>query len=170
MAVLRGERVVLRPFRRDELDVAAGPHEGTVAELGSARRRRRRFERSGELVDGFLDLAVEAEGRLVGDVGARRPPGSLPPGVYEVGIDLFDGEDRGKGYGTEAVRLLTDYLFESLDAERVQATTAVSNASMRRVFEKLGFLHEGTLRAFMPGESGREDYVMYAVTRSDWTF
>jgi RimJ/RimL family protein N-acetyltransferase len=39
---------------------------------------------------------------------------------------------------------------------------------MRRVLEGLGFVHEGTLRAFMPGPDGREDYAMYAVTREEW--
>jgi RimJ/RimL family protein N-acetyltransferase len=39
---------------------------------------------------------------------------------------------------------------------------------MRRVLEKLGFVNEGTLRAFFPAENGRDDYVLYALTRSDW--
>jgi RimJ/RimL family protein N-acetyltransferase len=50
----------------------------------------------------------------------------------------------------------------------VQASTAADNTAMRRVLEKLGFAYEGTLRAFMPSENGRDDYVLYAVTRSDW--
>ena len=167
--VLRGERVVLRPFRPEEIDVGASPHEGMVMDGPGARvRRRRRLERSGRLVGGWLDFAIEADGRLVGDVGARRPPGSLPPGVYELGIDVYDRGDRGKGIGREAIELLTRFLFESADAERVQATTAVGNVAMRRVFERLGFLHEGTLRGFMPIGSGREDYAMYAITREDW--
>jgi RimJ/RimL family protein N-acetyltransferase len=50
----------------------------------------------------------------------------------------------------------------------VQASTAAGNTAMRRVLEKLGFVYEGTLRAFMPAAEGRDDYVMYAVTRPDW--
>jgi len=50
----------------------------------------------------------------------------------------------------------------------VQASTAADNIAMRRVLEKLGFMYEGTLRSFMPAGEGRDDYVLYAVTRSDW--
>jgi RimJ/RimL family protein N-acetyltransferase len=50
----------------------------------------------------------------------------------------------------------------------VQASTAADNVAMRRVLEKLGFVYEGTLRDFMPASEGRDDYVMYSVTRRDW--
>ena len=39
---------------------------------------------------------------------------------------------------------------------------------MRRVLEELGFVHEGTMREFMPGPDGREDYALYAITREEW--
>jgi RimJ/RimL family protein N-acetyltransferase len=40
---------------------------------------------------------------------------------------------------------------------------------MRRVLEKLGFVFEGVMHAFMPAENGvRHDYALYAVTRADW--
>jgi RimJ/RimL family protein N-acetyltransferase len=85
-----------------------------------------------------------------------------------VGIELYADEDRGRGYGTPAVRQLTDRLFAREGAERVQASTAADNTAMRRVLEKLGFAYEGRLRAFMPAGEGRDDYVMYAVTRPGW--
>jgi RimJ/RimL family protein N-acetyltransferase len=170
---LEGSRVVLRPLRLDEL--------GTIAEAQSRLysfveespeaveiRLRKRIEHSGELVDGWLDLGIEAEGRLVGDISARNPKNAFPPGVFEVGITVFQDDDRGKGYGREATELMTTHLFEAADAGRVQATTAVDNLAMRRVLEALGFVQEGTLQAFMPGPDGREDYAMYAVTRETW--
>jgi ribosomal-protein-alanine N-acetyltransferase len=169
---LRGPAIVLRPLRTEEFDAVREAQQRMFPidqpTPATDRRLRRRIERSGQLVDGWLDLAIEVDGRLVGDIGARRPNGALPPGVYELGISLFDEADRGKGYGAEATELLTGHLFEAHGAERVQATTAVTNTAMRRVLEKLGFAHEGTLRAFMHAENGREDYAMYAVTRDGW--
>jgi len=163
--VLRGRLVTLRPFRSEELPAFAQsrPH---------ARRERlkQRVAHSGELVDGLLDLAIEAEGRLVGDIGARHPPESSPPGVFDVGIELFRAADRGRGLGREALGLLTGHLFDSGLAERVQGSTAVWNAPMRRVFELLGYVEEGVMRSFMPSRAGsREDYVLYGVTRAEWS-
>jgi RimJ/RimL family protein N-acetyltransferase len=140
-----------------------------VPTRGARERMRRRIANSGRLVGGWLDLAIDADGSLVGEIDARHPPRAMPPGVFELGIALFDEEVRGRGYGTEAIALLTAHLFAELGAERVQASTAVDNSAMRRVFEKLGFAKEGVMRSYMPAGESRDDYVLYAVTRADWT-
>ena len=105
---------------------------------------------------------------MVGEIDVRRPRG-VPSGVYELGIALFDGADRGRGYGREAIALLAQYAFTDLDAGRVQGSTAVDNAAMRHVFEACGFRFEGVMRAFMerPDGSGRDDYALYALSRRD---
>lgn len=162
--VLRGERVGLRPIRPDELDLFWRSRGGKLTKERCAER----IARSGRLADGRLDLGIDVEGRLVGDVGARRPREFYPPGIYELGIDLFRTEDRGRGYGREAIGLLTGHLFDSGRAERVQGSTSVDNAAMRRVFELLGFTFEGVMRGFMPSRTGRDDYALYAVLREEW--
>jgi RimJ/RimL family protein N-acetyltransferase len=131
-------------------------------------RLRRQIERDPTLENGgFLNLAVEGEGRLIGDVQARAPKNAMPPGVCEIGISLF-ADARGRGFGREAVALFTDYLFRA-GLERVQASTAVDNVAMRRVLERVGYGFEGFLRAFSPtGDGGREDYALYAAIRGDW--
>jgi RimJ/RimL family protein N-acetyltransferase len=171
---LHGARVVLRPLRPDELETIAEAQTRLYSFVEEApeaveRRLRKRIQHSGRLVDGWLDLGIEAEGRLVGDITARNPRNAFPPGVFELGISVFEPADRGRGYGRDATELLTSHLFDEHRAGRVQATTAVDNLAMRRVLASLGFVHEGTLRAFMPGPDGREDYAMYAVTREEWT-
>jgi RimJ/RimL family protein N-acetyltransferase len=173
-AVLRGRRVTLRPYRSEEVDlVEAGFRVKDAARwlpLGPPPRSelRRRVEAGGRFVDGRIDLALEAEGRLVGEVDARRPRWCLPPGVFELGVSVFDPADRGRGFGSEAVALLTEHLFESGEAHRVELTTDVDNAAMRTAAERLGFVAEGVLRSFMPAHRGRRDYALYAMTRKDW--
>jgi RimJ/RimL family protein N-acetyltransferase len=171
MVRLEGERVILRPLRQDELDAVLEARDRLgVGAPGDARARarlRRRLGRSGHLVRGHLDLGVEVDGRLIGEIQARGDPAqTLPPGVYELGIVVFDRADRGQGHGAEAVELLTRWLFERAGAARVQAGTAVDNAAMRRVLERLGFTCEGVMRAFAPEGPGRAraDYALYAVT------
>jgi RimJ/RimL family protein N-acetyltransferase len=159
--------VVLRAFRRDDLGalVAARRADGAVAR----RRVASLIEHSGRFWRGRLELAIEVDGRLVGDVQARHPEHCLPPGVYEIGIALFDEVDRGRGFGGDAVELLTTHLFSETDAVRVQASTDVANAPMRAVLERLRFRQEGILRSFMADAAGaRSDYVLYAVTKAQW--
>jgi ribosomal-protein-alanine N-acetyltransferase len=58
----------------------------------------------------------------------------------------FDDAAWGRGYATEAARLLPLWAFDTLDLNRVQAETDTRNVASARVLEKLGFVREGTLR------------------------
>jgi RimJ/RimL family protein N-acetyltransferase len=171
---LNGEHVNLRRFRpTDEATVWEGraAAQPTALPTGPGRRShlRKRILTSGQWVRGSLDLAIESDGRLIGDVQARMGLGQrLPPGVVELGVDLYDPRQRGRGYGAEAVALLTTWLLERGIADRVQASTAVGNRPMRRVLEKLGFTFEGVMRGFMPVGGGREDFALYGVTKGEW--
>lgn len=165
--------VRLRPLRLEELDVlwaerlAEQARWGQAPRPGAKRRLRTRVERSGRLVDGFLEFAIEVEGRLVGTVQARRPENAMPRGVFELGIELF-AEERGRGFGREAVEQMVELLMRSHGAHRVQGSTWVENTAMRRVFERLGWQLEGVMREFMLTSDGElDDYALYAITRSD---
>lgn len=168
MVRLEGDSVVIRPLRVDELDaVLEGRNRlGREALPGGSRDRERlrvRIQRSGKFHDGRIDLAIEVEGRLVGDIQTYQPPNrSLPSAVHEIGVALYDPVDRGKGWGTEAIQLFVDWLFRGQGAERVQGGTAVTNHPMRRVFDKLGFTVLGELDVEGVPE------LLYGVTRSEW--
>jgi RimJ/RimL family protein N-acetyltransferase len=124
---------------------------------------RRRVLASGTMVGREIDLGIEADGRLVGEIQTHRAPGrGLAPGAFELGIVIHDPGDRGKGYGSEAMGLLVTWLFDQAEAKTVQAATETENEPMRRALEKLGFARAGGLREF-----GR-DYVLYAVSEGDW--
>jgi RimJ/RimL family protein N-acetyltransferase len=167
---LRGRAVTLRAFRPEEYERVLRRMPGSNdGDREKGRFRRERVERSGTRTSVELLLGVEAGGRLVGDVQARSVEMAMPPGVWELGVELWEDGDRGRGVGREAVALLTSYLFDEEGAHRVQASTDVDNAAMRRVLEVLGFTDEGTLRGFMPGGDGPpRDYAMYGTTKDDW--
>jgi RimJ/RimL family protein N-acetyltransferase len=173
--VLRGPRVVLRPFRaREEPAIWRGrlAMSPSMKPTAASRDRIRRIvQRSGMLYRGRLDLAIVARGRLIGEIQARGGTSHRPmplPGVFEIGIVIWNPRDRGHGYGVEAVALMTRWLLSEQRAPRVQLSTAVHNATMRRAAEKIGFAFEGILRAYLPSDDGgRDDYAMYAVTSVD---
>lgn len=168
MLHLTGSRVVVRSLRAEDVDaLVAGRDDEPIFAHRSADDVRARLyellERDTELSDGFVQLAIEADGRLVGDIQARAPRYAYPPGVCEIGVTLFS-DARGRHFGTEAVVLLTDHLLDE-GWGRVQASTAVDNTAMLRVLERAGYAFEGVLRQFAPRGDEREDYAMYAATR-----
>jgi len=166
VTTLLGDRVTLRPFREDEFDLALAREPSEDAERKEVRRRR--LALSGTRTAWEVLFAVEADGRLLGDIQARCSDQAMPPGVWEIGIDLWDPADRGRGLGSEAVRLLVEHVFEHEGAHRVQATTDVENTAMRRSLDRCGFAFEGILRSFMPVADGPpRDHAMYARTTDD---
>jgi RimJ/RimL family protein N-acetyltransferase len=159
---LRGPRVRLRPFRPEEFETVWTERLRSTSAIGTPDREglRVRLGRSGAWQEGRLDLAVEVDGLLAGEIDVRSDMKMLPPGVCEFGIELWQ-EHRAGGLGTETVELLTQWLHEQ-GYSRVQAGTDVRNAPMRRVLEKLGFAHEGDMRSFAPDGDGRADFALYA--------
>jgi RimJ/RimL family protein N-acetyltransferase len=172
---LRGERVLLRGFRPEEIDVALIRMQESLRLFGDDARaeerasRRTRLESSGTRTEWEVMFAIVVDSEVIGDVQGRCSDQAMPQGVWEIGIEIHDEHHRGRGIGREAVALLTAHLFDEQGAHRVQATTDVENTSMRRVLEALGFTDEGTLRGFMPMRDGPpRDYEMYATTYDDW--
>jgi RimJ/RimL family protein N-acetyltransferase len=167
------KEVSLRPLHPGDLEALwlarTGSDEPWADTSDGARRKLRdRVANSGRVAHGELLLGIVSDGRLVGEIQARQPDMGLPPGVFEIGIEVFDPSERGAGIGRRALALFVAHLFEEERAHRIQLTTDVDNAAMRRVAEHLGFELEGTLRGFMPTRTGPRDYVMYGLTRAAW--
>ncbi|HVS68107.1 MAG TPA: GNAT family protein [Mycobacteriales bacterium] len=125
---------------------------------------------SGELIGrehGMLTVADD-DGRIVGDVSWRLTLNGPPPngGCWNIGIWLAP-EARGKGHGSEAQRLLAEYLFAHTTYERVEASTEAGNLGEQKALEKAGFTREGVLRSacFRAGEW--RDMVMYSKLRGE---
>jgi RimJ/RimL family protein N-acetyltransferase len=163
---IRGSRLLLRALRPGEIEaewqamLTADPM--TTPEVPDEATFKARLRRSGYLVDGWLDLAIDLDGTSIGRIQTFVPPGrALPPGTFEIGIGLRE-DARGRGYGREALALLTNWLFEHAAAEVVEAPTDPANVAMRTVFQRVGWQLTGSLT-----ELGRE-WVMYRITRPQW--
>lgn len=174
MTVLVGGRIKLRPFKLGEFDAYLAASQAWFSPFPEEDARtlrarlKDRFDGSGTWTSGGIEFAIEHAEGLVGDIQARTNPVTMPSGVLEIGIELFNAADRGQGLGSEALQLLTGHLFDVREAYRVQLTTDLENGSMRRVAERVGFGFEGVMRAFMPSPQGPRDYALYAMTVGDY--
>jgi len=91
----------------------------------------------------------------------------LEGSLLEIGYILTSGE-RGKGYCTEAVQIMVDYLFLSKETLRIQAKTDPRNVASQRVLEKVGFKKEGTLRKSLFLKGKWADLSVYSILREEW--
>lgn len=81
----------------------------------------------------------------------------------EVGLGFARTSDRGRGYGTSALQLITGYAFDYLGLHRLAANPVAFNNPAIRVLEKCGFQLEGRQRdSFFFGGSWH-DRVSYSI-------
>ena len=85
----------------------------------------------------------------------------------EIGYALVPSE-RGKGYCTEAIKIMVDYLFLSRDTMRVQALTDTGNIASQKILEKAGFKREGVSRKDFFTRGRWTDDCLYGILREEW--
>ncbi len=89
-------------------------------------------------------------------------------GVCWLSIAIGDQENRGQGYGTEALQLALSFVFNELNLYRLQLTVFAYNTSAIALYEKLGFTHEGTYRQFLRRDGQRFDMLLYGLLCDEW--
>ncbi|WP_216205575.1 GNAT family N-acetyltransferase [Amycolatopsis aidingensis] len=82
-------------------------------------------------------------------------------------IALSGPAEFGKGYGTEATRLVLDFAFGMVGLHRVGLEVFAHNPRARRVYEKCGFVREGVLREALYWEGERHDVLVMSVLATD---
>ena len=162
---LRGERVLLRPLRLDDVarlaelaahpDVARWwPDLGADELAGKAR---------GKPDEGFF--AVLHEDELVGLVQYEE---ETDPGYRHAGIDLFLGAPyQDRGLGTDTVRTLALYLVHDRGHHRLTIDPVAHNARAIRAYEKAGFRPVGVMREYQrePDGTWSDGLLMDALAR-----
>ena len=73
----------------------------------------------------------------------------------------------GRGYMSEAVRLLLSFAFDTLGLHRVEAACLPHNRASRRLLAKLGFREEGLARRYLCINGRWQDHVTHAILRDD---
>jgi aminoglycoside 6'-N-acetyltransferase len=102
--------------------------------------------------EAITTFAITVGGELVGWIAAWE---KLEPEYRHAGVDLFlAGEQQGKGYGPEAIRLVCRWLFDERGHHRITIDPAASNLRAIRSYEKVGFRRVGVLRRYERSHDG----------------
>jgi RimJ/RimL family protein N-acetyltransferase len=118
---------------------------------------------TGSLTYGIRTLA---EDRLIGTVGLWEIEWSNAVASLSIGIGHRD--DWGKGYGSDALRLILAYAFRELNLHRLTLTVLAYNERAIRLYERSGFQREGVLREFGQRDGRRYDMYVYGLLRPEW--
>lgn len=171
---LQGERVKLRAIEPRDKDARqrAGRYKEIVRMYGGDYRAMspltpEHVERwYGRVRDAFLGWVIDVAGECIGS--ARLDDYDEHNGCVRFSIGLFAPQNFGRGYGTEATRLVLDFAFAVLDVHRVELRVLAYNQRAIRCYEKCGFKREGVLRdsALVAGQW--EDDVIMSILKDDY--
>ena len=112
------------------------------------------------------NFAIVVGGEAVGGIGYVR---GSDVERYSAEVGYWLGEEFwGRGIATEALQMLTHYLFAEEQLLRLFALPLADNAGSIRVLEKAGYEREGLLRASCVKYGERRDQLLYARINADW--
>jgi RimJ/RimL family protein N-acetyltransferase len=114
-----------------------------------------------------LAIIEQATNQLIGDVGIHFLNSDSENKEVEIGY-AFDKEFRGKGFATEALTEIIDYLFSSLKKHRIIASIDPTNLASIRLVERLGFRKEAHFIEGLYFQGRWVDNLIYAVLAREW--
>lgn len=166
---LEGDRVRLVPFGVEHVEpFFAAVHDPESRRLTGTHRsftldEITAFAASRAAAPDRLDLAVVARdtGEFLGELALN----DVDPPNESAGFRIaLTPSHVGKGYGTEATKLVLRYAFDTVGLHRVELEVFEFNARAIRAYEKAGFVVEGRRRAALLWDGERYDaFVMGAL-------
>jgi RimJ/RimL family protein N-acetyltransferase len=174
---LRGERVVLRPMLATDADAMCADlddEEGTRFTGSHDEFTRDAIERwtaSRADSDDRLDLvATDPEtGAWLGELVINEWDPDNRSCAFRIALSPFA---RNRGVGTEATRMLLDYVFDEIDdppVHRVELGVFAFNPRAIAVYERVGFVREGISRDALLWDEEFVDSIQMAMLRTDRT-
>ncbi|RPI51579.1 MAG: N-acetyltransferase [Chloroflexi bacterium] len=112
-------------------------------------------------------LRTLEDDRLVGFVALHTIEWNNRAAMLAIGIG--EPDYRGKGYGTDALRLILRYAFDELNLERVGLDVIANNQAAIRAYERVGFRREGAMRRAVLRDGQAHDRLIMGILREEWS-
>ncbi len=171
------ERLLLRSLRLDDAfalfnyryDALANQYQGWIPKTLSDALN---FINTGisptiDIAGTWYQVAMirQDEKKLIGDIGIH----FFDPLKYQVEIGFtVDKNEQGRGYATEALTALIDYLFNELNKHRIVASIDPRNEKSIALVTRLGFRKEAHFKQSLYINGEWTDDLIYALLKQEW--
>jgi RimJ/RimL family protein N-acetyltransferase len=174
---LHTERLLLRPIKPDDAvalftyrsDTIINQYQGwiptTIDDVVDFIKNR--IAPVINLADTWYQLVIikKETSEIIGDIGIH----FLDPGTKQVEIGCtLDKNQHGKGYATEALNVLMNYLFHELDKHRIVTSIDPKNLKSIGLVERLGFRKEAHFKESILIRGEWADDLVYAILKDEW--
>ncbi|WP_245693845.1 GNAT family N-acetyltransferase [Sediminibacillus halophilus] len=171
---ITGEKVILRPFYVEKdfpyLEECLRDPEVlklTGSESGFDREEVLQWYQNRNDQSDRLDLAIvdKEENILVGEVVVNLYVEADHSMNFRI---LIGPRGRNRGFGTEATRLMVDYVFTHTDLSQLTLSVFAFNPRARKVYEKIGFVFASVDKGDLQFEGEWIDSINMTLSREDW--
>jgi len=146
-----GERLYLSPMHTGDAeiytqwlnDASVSDNLGTYTKMISLASEEKALERMACEGHNYAMVLLSGD-RLIGNISLMEIDGISRRAT--IGLFIGDAENRGKGYGAEALRLLLGYGFRTLNLHNVMLHVHADNAQAIACYQKVGFREFGRRR------------------------
>jgi RimJ/RimL family protein N-acetyltransferase len=143
---------------------------GAARPLSAAmvKKQYEKLEKQMEEDKNFYYFAIRArdDDHLIGRSVIQWIEWSNASGFIRLGLGA--AEDRGKGYGTQALRMLLRFAFAELNLFRVTAIVPEYNEAAIALLKKFGFTQEVCRRKALERDGRRWDLFVFGLLRDEW--
>lgn len=120
-------------------------------------------DKQGDNLNAFFAIVLNNGDRHIGNI--KLGPVDSNHRLADIGILIGEKDCWGKGYALEAINLIVDYAFNTLNLHKVTAGCYAPNKGAIRAFEKAGFVQEGVRKAHCFFEGEYVDDVLLGLVR-----
>ena len=171
---LTGERVILRPLiAADAEPFFASLDDPEIARLTGTHRtftfeEIRNWAATRQAAEDRLDLSIinRESGEWVGELAIHYWDSDNHSCGFRIAIGH---QGRNRGLGSEATRLIVDYVFEHLPINRIGLEVYAFNPRAIHVYERAGFTREGVHRSALYWDGEYHDAILMSVLRDEWS-
>ena len=178
--ILKGDLVRLSAMDHDEIGKALSRYardselmrlmDSGPARLHSAKAASKFFEemiKEESPAHNFFSIRALDDNRLLGDINLDVINNWGSRDSF-VGLGIYERENWGKGYGTDAMKIILRFAFTEVNLRRVTLTVFEYNPRAIRSYEKAGFKLEGRLRKILLKDGQRWDMLYMGILYEDW--
>ena len=176
--MLKGKKIILRSYEKEDIEKA---HEyinnyELMKFLNPSFILPRSLKSEEEYInsidkdpDKSFSFAIDTlKGKYIGGCGYFNV--NRKNGTCYIGIFIGDKNYWGKGYGTDANKVLLNYLFNEFNIRKVLLNVFAYNKRAIKSYEKLGFKIEGTLVDNIYRDGKYYDEIIMALFKNDFSY
>lgn len=177
MARLIGEKIMLREYKKEDLQyMRKWVNDNEITKfLSNVFLYPHTLNGTENFLNSMLEGNTNAKGFVIANIEDEEYIGQIDliaidwvNRVGTIGIVIGNKDYLGKGYGTEAIKLLQEFAFKKLNLHKLELTVRAFNDRAIHCYKKCGFKEEGRIRENFYADGKYTDTVHMGVLKREF--